>query len=121
MTPPAVEIRGSLATDYADVLTPAALAALARLAALDTDRKSLMRARIERRAARARDRQRITFLDPDALLPRTRLRVQEARDGQFTGSPIPQDLQRQWIQGTGPAARPNAAAQESLRNVAYAL
>jgi malate synthase len=121
MTPPAVEIRGSLATDYADVLTPAALAALTRLAALDTDRKSLMRARIERRAARARDRRSITFLDPDALLPRTGLRVQDARDGQFTGSPIPQDLQRQWIQGTGPAARPNAAAQDSLRNVAYAL
>ena len=34
---------------------------------------------------------------------------------------IPRDLQRQWIQGTGPAARPNAPIEQSLRNVAYAL
>ncbi len=34
---------------------------------------------------------------------------------------IPADLQRQWIQGTGPAAKPNAALESSIRNVAYAL
>ena len=39
----------------------------------------------------------------------------------FTGSEIPHDLQRQWIQGTGPAAKPGAALESSLRNVAYAL
>ncbi|WP_246859567.1 hypothetical protein [Spirosoma sp. KCTC 42546] len=31
------------------------------------------------------------------------------------------DLQRQWIQGTGPAAKPNAPLESSIRNVAYAL
>ena len=34
---------------------------------------------------------------------------------------IPHDLQRQWIQGTGPAAKPNASLENSIRNVAYAL
>jgi malate synthase len=121
MTPRAVEIRGSLATDYADVLTPPALDALARLAPLDADRKALMRARLERRAARARRCQRIDFLEPDTVLRRTGIRAQEARDGQFAGAAIPPDLERQWIQGTGPAARPNATIAESLRNVAYAL
>ncbi|MFL5620962.1 MAG: malate synthase, partial [Gemmatimonadaceae bacterium] len=45
----------------------------------------------------------------------------EARDGRFDGGVIPDDLQRQWIQGTGPAARPRAGTAESIRNVAYAL
>src|SRR5262249_41816961 len=31
------------------------------------------------------------------------------------------DLQRQWIQGTGPAAKPNSPVEQSIRNVAYAL
>ena len=53
--------------------------------------------------------------------PHRRSRVQDARDGNFDGSEIPADLQRQWIQGTGPAARPGAPVETSLRNVAYAL
>src|ERR671919_645685 len=52
---------------------------------------------------------------------RTSISVREARDGAFTGSEIPHDLQRQWIQGTGPATRPNAPVEKGLRNVAYAL
>jgi malate synthase len=47
--------------------------------------------------------------------------VQEVRNGQFECSEIPHDLQCQWIQGTGPAAKPNAPLQSSIRNVAYAL
>jgi len=47
--------------------------------------------------------------------------VQDAREGRFTGSEIPGDLRRQWIQGTGPAARPGAPVATALRNVAYAL
>jgi malate synthase len=47
--------------------------------------------------------------------------VQQAREGGFEGSAIPADLKRQWIQGTGPAARPNVPIAQSLRNVAYAL
>src|SRR5688572_4773204 len=116
-----LEIRGDLRTAYQDVFTPEALAALEKLARFDTDRKAVMAARIERRAARARSKQRIAFLEPDAYIPRTQTRVQDARDGNFTGSDIPADLRRQWIQGTGPAARPNASVETSIRNVAYAL
>jgi malate synthase len=116
-----IEIRANLENAYQDVFTPQALKALEALASLDDDRKAIMRARIERRAARARDRQRIDFLDSAATIPRTGITVQQARDGAFTGSEIPVDLQRQWIQGTGPAARPNAPVATSLRNIAYAL
>src|SRR4051794_23105151 len=116
-----LEVRGNLENAYADVFTPEAVAALEALAGLDAERKALMAARIERRAARARNQQRITFLDPQATIARTRLKVQDARAGAFVGSEIPGDLQRQWIQGTGPAAKPNAPVETSIRNVAYAL
>ncbi len=52
---------------------------------------------------------------------RTKIKVQDARAGAFIGAAIPKDLQRQWIQGTGPAAKPNAPVENSIRNVAYAL
>ena len=39
----------------------------------------------------------------------------------FSGSPNTRDQQRQWIQGTGPAAKPNTSVEKSIRNVAYAL
>ena len=106
---------------YADVYTPAALGALEALAPLNRDRRAVMESRIARRLARSRDRQRITFLDPQALIPRTTIRVQDARDGNFEGGEIPGDLARQWIQGTGPATRPKANVETGLRNVAYAL
>jgi malate synthase len=110
-----------LEQEYADVLTPQAKTALGALAHLDEDRKVLMAARTRRRTDRANGRQRIEFLDPGTVIPRTGITVQDARDGAFTGSPIPADLQRQWVQGTGPAARPHASLEKSLRNVAYAL
>ena len=116
-----LEIRGTLEREYADVYTPEALAALNALAHFDADRKAVMAARIARRAERARERSRITFLDPSAIIGRTSIRVQDARDGNFVGSEIPADLKRQWIQGTGPAARPGVPIETSLRNVAYAL
>src|SRR5258708_5895372 len=106
-----LEIRANLASAYADVFTPEAVAALEALAGLDADRKAVMAARIERRAARARNKQRITFLDPQATIARTKIKVQDARAGTFTGTAIPKDLQRQWIQGTGPAAKPNAPVE----------
>jgi malate synthase len=115
------EINGTLETSYPDVLTPDALSALAALAPLDAERKAVMKARIARRAARARDRRRLAFLDPQSVIPRTQITVQDAREGRFVGSAIPTDLRRQWIQGTGPAARPGAAVETALRNVAYAL
>ena len=121
MSKRSLEIRGTLKSAYADVFTPEALAALEALAGLDSDRKQVMAARIERRAARARNKQRITFLDPQATIARTKIKVQDARDGNFVGSEIPKDIQRQWIQGTGPAAKPNAPIENSIRNIAYAL
>jgi malate synthase len=121
MAPRKLEIRGNLESAYADVFAPEAVAALEALAGLDADRKAVMAARIERRAARARNKQRITFLDPQATIARTNIKVQDARAGAFIGSEIPKDLQRQWIQGTGPAAKPNAPVENSIRNVAYAL
>src|SRR5262249_13672312 len=102
-----LEIRGNLESAYADVFTPEAVTALEALAGFDAVRKALMAARIERRAERARNHQRLTFLGPDDTIPRTRIKVQDARAGRFIGSEIPRDLRRQWIQGTGPAAKPD--------------
>jgi malate synthase len=116
-----LQIRWDLERTYADVYTPEARAALAALAPLDEPRKALMAARIRRRAERFRDRRRIAFLDPAATIPGTDIAVQAARDGRFGGSEVPPDLQRQWIQGTGPAAKPYAPLAQSVRNVAYAL
>src|SRR5437879_2443562 len=99
MAAPTLEIRANLENSYADVFTAEAVAALQALAGLDADRKALMAARIQRRAARARHQQRIAFLDPHATIARTKIKVQDARAGAFVGAAIPKDLQRQWIQG----------------------
>jgi malate synthase len=121
MTSRRLEIRDHLQTAYPDVLTAEVVTALEELAPLDDDRKRVMSARIDRRTARARKKHRIEFLDAESFIPGTRIRVQDARDGAFTGSEIPADLQRQWIQGTGPAARPDVPTETSIRNIAYAL
>ena len=116
-----VRTREGVRDGYADVFTSAAMETIAALAPLDAERTRLMRARLERRAERRRSRTRIAFLDPDAVIAGTGLRVGDAREGRFDGSPIPRDLERQWIQGTGPATRPRSTIDESLRSVAYAL
>ena len=117
----AVRMRVGVERDYPDVLTPRAKDALQALAPLDDERRALMQARMDRRRQRARDRERIGFLPPGTLVPGTGITAQQARDGGFSGSSIPPDLRRQWVQGTGPAARPNAPLATNLRNVAYAL
>jgi malate synthase len=116
-----LEIRPAARTAYSDVFTRDVVEALQVLAPFDDDRKAIMEARIARRARRAASRERLDFLDPASTIPRTAIRVQDARDGRFVGSPIPDDLQRQWIQGTGPGAKPDAPVEKSIRNVAYAL
>jgi malate synthase len=116
-----LEYRGGVLEAYPEVYTPAARRALEALAPLNRDRRGLMTARVARRLARARGRERIGFLDPRATIPRTAIRVEDARDGNFEGGEIPADLERQWIQGTGPATRPRASVESGLRNVAYAL
>jgi len=137
-----LQIRGDLERSYADVYTPEAMAALAALAPLNEPRRALMSARIQRRRSRARDRRRLGFLDPGITIAGTDITVQDARAGKFIGGEIPADLRRQWIQGTGPATKPNQPASRSrndreqggtpgftpgvpvdkgIRNVAYAL
>src|SRR5688500_16249224 len=115
------KINGNLAQTYSDVYTPEVLAALSALASFNDDIKALMAARMQRRTAREQQKKKITFLDPQSYIPRTNIKVKDARDGKFEGAVIPADLQRQWIQGTGPAAKPNASLESSIRNVAYAL
>ena len=115
-------MRAGVRDQYADVLTPEALDTIASLAqAFEEDRQQLMRARIDRRERRRRDREPIAFLPAEAIIGRTTIRVSDARAGRFDGSEIPVDLERQWIQGTGPATRPREATAKSIRNVAYAL
>jgi malate synthase len=117
----ALEFRSTVKADYADVITPDVQRALEALARFDVARKQVMTARIKRRSERATGGQRIAFLDPNAAIARTSIKVRDAREGNFVGSEIPNDLRRQWIQGTGPAARPGASTEVGLRNVAYAL
>ncbi|MEP7107491.1 MAG: malate synthase [Ferruginibacter sp.] len=114
-------INADLGERYSDVYTPEVLSALSALAHFNKDIKEAMDSRIKLRAERHLQQRRITFLDPDSYIPRTKIRVQDARDGKFEGAIIPADLQRQWIQGTGPAAKPNSGIESSIRNVAYAL
>jgi malate synthase len=121
MNPRPFHLREGIASRYEDVLTPAALDALAALGPFNAERQRVLAARGARRAARFRERQPIQFLDEGMVIPGTEIRVADARAGKFEGSIIPPDLERQWIQGTGPAARPRAAVQQNLRNVAYAL
>jgi malate synthase len=116
-----LQLRGNIGLAYDDVMTSEAVAALNALTAFDADRRQIMQARLDRRTARQRRHERIAFLDPNAVIDRTSIRVQDARDGKFAGSDIPSDLQRQWIQGTGPAAKPNSRVEQSIRNVAHAL
>ena len=116
-----LEIRGNLQGTYSDIYSKDALDCLAALAPLNRDRRELMAARVERRRRRFASRQPIAFLDPKATIPRTKITVEDARAGKFDGAEIPDDLKRQWIQGTGPAARPRSPVEKSIRNVAYAL
>jgi malate synthase len=114
-------ISGNLQEQYRDVYTTEALAALSSLSIFNKEVKAAMDARTKRRTVRHQTKTKISFLDPESFIPRTKIKVQDARDGKFEGSIIPADLQRQWIQGTGPAAKPNTALEKSIRNVAYAL
>ena len=116
-----IEIHENLREGYTDIFTPEVLSALSSFFRFNKIIKEVMASRINRRKERYQLKKRITFLDPESYIPRTNIKVQDARDGKFKGSVIPADLQRQWIQGTGPAAKPNSPLEKSIRNVAYGL
>jgi len=114
-------IRDNLKEQYRDIYTDKVLLALNTLAHFNKSVKHLMTERIKRRNDRHKNSKRIEFYDPESLIPGSTIKVKDAREGRFEGSVIPHDLQRQWIQGTGPAAKPNASLESSIRNAAYAL
>src|SRR5687768_7889668 len=116
-----IQIENNLEENYKDILTPEVVTALSFLNSFNKKVKMAMSNRLKRRADRHENKNKITFLDPAEYIVGTNIKVQDARDGKFEGSVIPPDLQRQWIQGTGPAAKPNAPLESSVRNVAYAL
>ena len=116
-----MKIRNNLKETYSDVYTSEVLSALSSLAHFNNDIKEVMISRIKRRAERQKHKMRIAFLDPESTIPRTNIKVKDARNGKFQSTVIPADLRRQWIQGTGPAAKPDAPLESSIRNVAYAL
>jgi malate synthase A len=116
-----VRISDALLAEYEDVLTPAVFDALEALAPFNKPQHNLLDERTARRAGRARRKEHIQFLPEDGMIPGTTIKVADARAGRFVGAPIPHDLQRQWLQGTGPGAKPNAKTPSSIRNVAYAL
>jgi malate synthase len=116
-----IKLRANLQQKYSDILTSEVLASLSEIVHFNDDIKAAMAHRLALRADRQKKKQRITFLDANGIIPRTTVKVEDARKGHFEGSIIPHDLKRQWIQGTGPAAKPNASIEKSIRNVAYAL
>ena len=116
-----ITIRDDLQEAYKDIYTTEAITALTALEPFNKRIKDVMAVRLKRRAERQAKKRRISFLDRSGTIAGTSISVADAREGRFEGSVIPKDLQRQWIQGTGPAAKPNAPLANSIRNVAYAL
>lgn len=116
-----LQIRDNLAQEYSDLYTPEVIAALSFMAQFNAEQKQLMNERIRRRNDRILNKKPLDFLDPSSVIRGTDILVQDARDGKFIGSEIPDSLRRQWLQGTGPAAKPGAPIASSLRNVAHAL
>ena len=116
-----LSFRAGVFQSYPDIYTPEALAALTSLSSFNKEIKEVMANRILKRKYRQDNNLKIQFPNPDNFIPRTQIKVIDARNGKFEGAVIPPDLQRQWIQGTGPAAKPRAPLESSLRNVAYAL
>ncbi len=116
-----INIKKELLEQYSNVYTPKALSALQELSHFNEEVHRLMQRRMDRRRQRFHNRERIHFMDENSLIPGTEIRVKDAREGNFRGQGIPDGLKRQWIQGTGPGAKPSAPLENSIRNVAYAL
>src|SRR5262245_33822441 len=90
-----IQVDAPMGGRFAEILTPEALAFLAELEqALGPTRDALLRCRAERQAAFDAG-ERLDFL------PETR----EIREAAWTVAPAPPDLQRRWVELTGPAER----------------
>jgi len=93
--PPGVQIKGTLHPRFDEILTPAALAFVARLhRAFDARRQELLKARVERQ-------QRIDSGQMPAFLPETK----HVRDGAWTIAPLPKALECRRVEITGPVER----------------
>ena len=88
-------IRKNLQESYLDVYTSDVLDALAAIAHFNYDVKTVMASRLKRRLQRQNNKMPIAFLDEESIIARTNISVNDARNGQFDGSIIPPDLQRQ--------------------------
>ncbi len=90
-----IDLHGPLEWRFGEVLTPAALAFVALLEReLGPTRRALLQRRAERQAAFDAG----TRLD---FLPETHA----IREGAWTVAPAPKDLERRWVELTGPAER----------------
>ncbi|WP_020531271.1 hypothetical protein [Flexithrix dorotheae] len=106
---------------YTDIYTKEAFQALEVMCHLNKEQKQLMEKRNKRRFQRTANNLSIDFLGEIERIGDLKETAGQIRKGEFDCSEIPDDLKRQWIQGTGPAAKPNAELKSSIRNVAYAL
>ncbi len=93
--PAGIEINAPVTPEFAQVLTPEALALVAKLhRAFETRRRDLLAKRAERQA-------RIDRGEMPDFLPETR----HVRDGKWTIAPIPKDLECRRVEITGPVER----------------
>ena len=93
--PPGVQIKGTLHPRFDEILTPAALAFVARLhRAFDARRQELLKARVERQ-------QRIDSGEMPDFLPETK----HVRDGAWKIAPLPKALECRRVEITGPVER----------------
>ncbi|TME13800.1 MAG: malate synthase A [Chloroflexi bacterium] len=93
--PEGIEIRGPITPEFAEILTPEAMAFVATLVRAFTGRREeLLQKRIQRQAEIDAGKM------PD-FLPET----EHVREGSWTIDPIPRDLQERRVEITGPAER----------------
>jgi len=93
--PPGVQIKGTLHPRFDEILTPAALAFVARLhRAFDARRQELLKARVERQ-------QHIDSGEMPDFLPETK----HVRDGAWKIAPLPKALECRRVEITGPVER----------------
>ncbi|MBF0384858.1 MAG: isocitrate lyase/phosphoenolpyruvate mutase family protein [Candidatus Omnitrophica bacterium] len=127
---------GNVREAYSDVLNDRVIGILEKLAPLTEKLESLRLKRETSFIERQEKGIKLNFLSEtnpdgsDAYISGTNIKVKDARSGNFEGASVPEDLQRQWIQLTGPAAKSpqdktGLSDEESrladLRNVVHAL